>query len=454
MNTLYKLSIFALFAVGFSSCDSFLDREPLSQVTNDNFFNSETNANSAVIGMYRTMTSSFAWGQTAVIVPEFSARHVAHASAFPEYENFATHNVTVINPWTSNVWQGVYNTINAANNIILRVPEIPENAISVEKRNQFIGEGKFIRSLSYFFLVRAFGRVPLKLTATTEDEDQAIGQSDPEEIYAQIVTDLTESIEALAESNESVEATKGRATKAAARALLAKVYLYQAQYTNDYTQAANLAKEIIDSEAFQLVSSYPSIWQNENTTESIFELQFDDQTTNPLALVSNDNASMLFRAKDSTIVALFEEEDSRRDFSVFKGTRNQFYIGKFPNANPPSQNLPIIRLAEIYLIHAEAAARVSGTVSTDAFNSLNAVLTRANVSKEITEFTGLESFVQFVQEEKERELLFEGETWFDFCRTGLALEKYSTLSSEQYFVYPIPSGQIVLGGGLEQNPGY
>ncbi|WDF69822.1 RagB/SusD family nutrient uptake outer membrane protein [Sphingobacterium oryzagri] len=455
MNYIYKSSLIALFIASLTSCDSFLDKQPLSQETNDSFFSSETNANSGVIGMYRTMTSSFAWGQTVLTLPEFSAGHIAHASAFPEYENFATHTVTVINPWTSNVWQGVYSTINAANNIILRVPEIPENSITTEKRNQFVGEAKFVRALSYFFLVRAFGHVPLKLTATTEEEDQiAIPQAAPEEIYTQIVSDLTEAQEQLPESHSSTETSKGRATKAAAQALLAKVYLYQAAFTNDYSLAAATAEAVITSGAFELVSNYGSIWEAENTAESIFELQFDDQTTNPLALVSNDNASMLFYVRDTTIADLFQPTDNRRDFSVVEGSNNRSYLGKFPNFNPPSQNVPIIRLAEILLIHAEAQARVSNSVSQAAYNSLNLVLTRANVAKPISDFTSVDAFIRFVQEEKEREMLFEGETWFDFCRTGLALEKYDTISSENSFLYPIPSTQLAINPNLQQNDGY
>jgi starch-binding outer membrane protein, SusD/RagB family len=219
---------------------------------------------------------------------------------------------------------------------------------------------------------------------------------------------------------------------------------------------------IIDSDAFQLVTNYGSIWQNENTAESIFELQFDNQTTNPLASVSNNNPSMLFYVRDSSIRNLFEPTDSRRSFSVVQGTRVSSsgdttfldFMGKFPNFNPASQNLPLIRLAEIYLVHAEAEARTSGAVTEAAFSSLNAVLTRANVSGSIGDFSSVDGFVRFVQEEKEREMLFEGETWFDFCRTGLALEKYPTLTNEQYFVYPIPAAQLSLGGGLVQNPGY
>ncbi|WP_437921681.1 RagB/SusD family nutrient uptake outer membrane protein [Sphingobacterium sp. LRF_L2] len=454
MKSIYKFLYLFLLIITFSSCDSFLDKEPLHQYNNEDFFTSQENANAGVIGMYRTMTSSFTFGQTMIIVPEFSAGHVSHSASYPEYENFKTHQVTAINPWIANVWQGVYATINAANNIIQRVPAMEGTNISEEKKNQFVGEAKFVRALSYFFLVRAFNRVPLKLTATEENEDLAIPQADPAVVYEQIVKDLTESVSELPESHESTDATKGRATKAASQALLAKVYLYQAAITNDYSLAASTAEEVISSGAFQLVTDYGSIWGTQNTAESIFELQFDDQTTNPLASVSNDNASMLFYVKDASVADIYESTDKRRDVAIVSGSNNRYYMGKFPNFNPASQNLPLIRLAELLLIHAEAKARSSNSISQEAYNSLNLVLSRAGVSKAIDTFTSVDDFIQFVQEEKERELIFEGETWFDFCRTGLALEKYESLSSENYFFYPIPSAQRLLNAQLEQNPGY
>ena len=462
MNKLYTLSFIALVVATFTSCESFLDRAPLAQVTRDTYFNSETNANSATIGMYRSMTSSYTYGQTMIIVPEFSAGHVSHAATFPEYENFKTHSLTATNQWLKNVWQGTYNTINAANNIIEQVPNMPDPVISTEKRLQFVGEAKFVRALNYFFLVRAFGRVPLKLTATTEDEDIGIPQSEPTAIYEQLVKDLTASITELPESHENTEATKGRATKAAAKALLAKVYLYQASLTGDYTKAAETAAEVIHSGAFQLVQNYETIWTSQNSSESIFELQFDDQTSNTLASVTNNNPSLLFHAKDTSIAMLFEPKDKRRDFSVVRGIRKTgkeervyFFIGKFPNATPPSQNLPLIRLAETLLIYAEAEARAQNSVTDQAYDALQQVLTRAGMMKEKGEFASVEQFVQFIQEEKERELLFEGETWFDFCRTELALKKYKTLRSKNQFIYAIPIEQINLRPDiLKQNQGY
>jgi len=453
-KTAYILLLGTALTFAFTSCEKFLDREPLSQVTKDSYFNSETNANAAVVGMYRSMLSSFGYGQSMIIVPEFSAQHVSHSGQFAEYENFATYNVQTINPWTANMWKSIYATINAANNIIAGVTEMDDAIISEESKNKFVGEAKFVRALEYFFLVRAFGRVPLETMPTEEGDDLATPQATVEEIYTQITADLTDAVSLLTDGTGDVSTAKGRASQLAAKALLAKVYLYQASFSNDYSQAATLAKEVIDDERFSLVQDYGSIWGAENTAEAIFELQFDEQVTNALAAVGNDNASMLFFAKGTIPFELYEETDKRRDVTVKLGSSDRYYIGKLPNNAPATQNVPLIRLAEVYLIHAEAQARTDNAVSMASYASLEKVQARAGVVKPIETYVNLDAYIRAIQEEKERELLFEGETWFDYCRTGLALEKYEGLESADYFLYPIPESQRGLNPSLDQNDGY
>ncbi|QNL47674.1 RagB/SusD family nutrient uptake outer membrane protein [Olivibacter sp. SDN3] len=449
-----KIAILSTLALSLSACNDFLDREPIVQVNPDEYFTSENSAEAAVTGMYRSMQNSFSFGQSVIIVPEFSARHVSHASSFPEYVNFDQNAVRVDNPWIQNIWQQVYTTINAANNIIASVPEMEENAISDEKRQQFIGEAKFVRALNYFFMVRAFGAIPFPLTPTEEDSELLIPRTPIPEVYAQIVTDLEEA-SGIPDSYGDNATTKGRATGLAAKALLAKVQLYHANITGDYAQAASTAQEVIASGVFSLQGTFSTIWANENTEESIFELQFDEQVTNPLALQSNDNASNLFYAKSVSIYDMYEDDDQRRDFTVYSGTRNRYYIGKYPQGEPATQNLPVIRLAELYLIHAEAQARIDGTVSDAAYNSLKEVRDRAGIeTPPASSYGSLDDFIVAVQKEKELEMMFEGESWFDFCRTELALTDMMSIADPNFFLYPIPGNQIILNQQLDQNPGY
>jgi len=460
-KNIIRLLICCGLGLSVASCDKFLDREPLGQIGASEYFKTETNANSAVMGMYRTMMISFSFGQSFITVPEFSAVHVEHSAKFQEYELMAIHKLNTVNPWMKNIWQAAYTTINAANNIITEVPNMAEGSISNEKRDQFVGEAKFVRALNFFFLVRAFGNIPVPLTATKEGTAHDLDQSAPADVYKQIVQDLTDASKLLPVNNPNTgDAVRGRASHWAAKALLAKVYLYQGSLTNDYSKAASLADEVIKSGKYSLAADYGSIWTTENSTEAIFELQFDDQATNPLASVANNNASVLFFAKEPFIDGLFEATDKRKAFSYKKEalktdpTTTRAFMGKFPNFSPASQNFPAIRLAELYLIHAEAKARVDNSVSAASYASLKMVQDRAGVTKPISAYTSLANYITAIQDEKEKELVFEGETWFDQCRTKYALKKHSTLTSENFFLYPIPVDEINQSGKLKQNPGY
>jgi hypothetical protein len=456
MKTTLKYMILLIAVGSISSCKKFLDREPIAQVTPEQIFTTEQNAESAVNGMYRTMLGAFSYGQSRIIVPEFSAKHVNHASSFPEYVEFKENRVRLDNPWVLNIWNASYGTINAANNIIVKVAAMPASAIGEEKKLQLVNEGKFVRALNYFYLVRAFGDVPLVVAPTEEGSELKVPRNLKSEVYTQIIADLKDAA-ALPAGYASTAETKGRATNNAAKALLAKVELYNGTVTNDYTGAATLARTVISDGGFSLVANYASIWEDENTAESIFELQFDEQATNPLATVSNPSASLLFYAEGASLAQLYDTTDKRKEYTVYKNsdTDEKYYIGKYRQFSPAVQNFPVIRLAEVLLIHAEAQARVDGSVSVAAFNSYKAVRDRAGlVTPDRTSFASVASFVTAVQKEKRKELMFEGETWFDYCRTSLALTELMTVADKNFFLYPIPDSERRINPSLTQNPGY
>jgi hypothetical protein len=190
----------------------------------------------------------------------------------------------------------------------------------------------------------------------------------------------------------------------------------------------------------------------ENSSEAIFEFQFDIQATNPLSLVSNPTASVLFLASDTTY-KLFEENDIRRNFTVNK-IDNKLYIGKYRNYNPATQNVPLIRLPEVYLIYAEAQARATSHIG-DPYFYYSAVRTRAGLTTPDETLFDAASFINAVQREKRLEMMFEGEAWYDYIRTGLALtEMMADNPDPNYYLYPIPQLERGLNQNLSQNNGY
>jgi len=447
-------NIFSYVLFGFSlllafSCNEFINKEPIDQISADKLFDSEPNAKAAVTATYRSLESPYYYGQAFIVVPEFAARHLRHTASYPEYVEYEENRIRIDNPWSLNIWTAMYATINATNLIIENVPNMT-NVSSENVKLQMAREAKFVRALTYFNLVRSFGDVPLVLTPTSsaEKQDVEVTRTAATEVYSKIIEDLTEAA-SLPVAYASTEETKGRATQFAAKALLAKVYLYQA----DYARAASYAKEVIDQGGYTLTQDYPSIWKTENSSESIFELQFDQQATNTLITGTTWNGATLFFAKNN-VVNLFEDGDIRKDFSIYTANSN-FYVGKYRNDNPATQNLTIIRLSEIYLIYAEAAARSNQGVTGDAYTYYKAIRDRAQItSLAESDFADLNAFVKAVQEEKRRELIFEGEAWYDYTRTGLALTEMMVVPDPKRYLFPIPQAERNINTQLSQNSAY
>jgi len=459
MTIMKKYIALFIAAVTLLSCDDFLDKKPVDQIAAEVYFNDEGSAESSVLGLYRTMTNAYYYGQAMVIIPEFAAGHVNNVYSYPEFVNFGQNNVRIDNPWTLNIWTLSYTIINTANNIIAQVPNIPDGAIAPEKRDQFIREARFVRALTYFNLVRSWGDVPLILEptpATASLTDLQVSRSAVSEVYASIISDLQEATN-LPATYTTLEQTKGRATQWAAKALLAKVYLYRGTLndaTDDFAQSASLAREVINK-GDTLVSDFGSIWRTRNTAESIFELQFDVQATNVLATATSPTNSLLFYAKDS-VFNNFDNADTRKAATVYlQSSSNRYLIGKLPNYNPAIQNVPIIRLGELYLIYAEAQARVSGSAAGEPYAYYKAVRDRAGLTTpDESTFTSLDDFITLVQREKRLELMFEGEAWYDYTRTGLALTEMMTVPDPGRFVWPIPQVERDANPNLGQNQAY
>ncbi|MFD2036634.1 RagB/SusD family nutrient uptake outer membrane protein [Belliella marina] len=434
-----------LLMIILSSCGDFIDRSPLDQLNQETFFTDEATTQAAVIGAYRTLTSSNLYGQAFIVVPEFAAGHMRHISNFPEYLEYQNFNIRIDNPWALNIWTASYETVNACNNIIAYAPNIEEYANNENLQNM-VKEAHFIRALVYFNLVRAWGDVPLitePTTPRTTSEDIKVPRDLSSMVYDQIVSDL----EMATDLPDNYVSSKGRANGLSAKSLLAKVHLY----LGNMQDAANLADEVIQSGQFQLLQNYSHIWTIENSEESIFELQFDEQVPNTFVQNANPSSRQEFFASDAAR-ELFDEEDTRRDFTIREAEDNSgninFYVGKYRTFNPPTQNVPIIRLAEVYLIYAEAVA--SDNLQ-EGINAVSAIRTRAGLE---TDFVGSQGeLIALIQQERRKELMFEFETWFDHCRTGAAADILEVPDPNRY-LFPIPQLELDLNDKLIQNPGY
>jgi hypothetical protein len=325
-------------------------------------------------------------------------------------------------------------------------------------KNQYIGEAKFIRALAYFDLARAWGGVQLILEPTTSlSERPKIKRSSLAQTYAQIQKDLED-----AEASLPNEVNRIRATKRTVWALRARLHLYKKEWVLAEEYASKL---ITQSNDYKLLKPYNAWFANNvvGTQESIFEIQFSAQ--NPSSLrdqmahpASKQSGTYRYAPNDRFVELLRNKELSggRRALidSVKQGS-TILWFGALYYRNPSTDPTYIFRIAEMYLIRAEARAQLENL--SGAISDLNLIRDRAEVSP--TTAITQEEILLAIENERRIEFAWEGHRWFDLARTGRAKTVLEALdnktSVEPYeLVFPIPITQIQLDPELEQNPGY
>ena len=382
---------------------------------------------------------------------------------------FNTNEVPVENRYLANLYNGQYKIINLANFLIHELEADKAIGISEERKTEIISEAKFQRAFSYFNLLRFFGHyydINSAYGVVLRTDFSTVLEADPrntvQETYNLIESDLSYAAE-----NGPVFIDHFYSGSLAAKALLAKVKLY----TGEYGLAAALAQEIIDnSEGYDLESQYSDIFANQfNSSEVIFA-----PFTGPGAeggtnmyQVSNTSYSEYLRsladeqiAGDGTLEGEGADYDPRFSFAYSEDTKGVNKQGKYPFApNLASQNNTLfhLRLAEIYLIHAEALVRSGGDAGA-ALLSLNTIRDRAGVNQKT--FRDTPTLLEDIRQEKLLELFYEnGEPLYDLVRYDIlgnldASTIKPTMDSETKFVFPIPAQVLIGNNKVVQNPGY
>lgn len=362
------------------------------------------------------------------------------------------------------MWQHWYQSINRASISI----DYTENYGLTDKdyKNRLIGEAKFLRALNYFWLVRAFGDLPMSEIDLVERQPVA-------DVYTYIEQDLIDAIEVLPLKSEYSSSNLGRVTKGAAQALLSKVYLYQEEWQNAY----DMADKVIQSEEYSLHPDYAELWRasTENGVESIFEVQARgesiahgvQQYSQTQGARGTDGWGWGFNTPSENLVEAYEAEgdDIRMNATIiFAGetlwdgrevitVENERYSEKaYSSANAGAsdgdKNIRVLRYAEILLIKAEAATYLG----LDAATPLNLVRSRVELD-DISSPT-----VEDIWNERRLELAMEHDRWFDLVRTGQAESAMAadgkTFIVGQHELFPIPYNQLLQTPNMVQNPGW
>lgn len=440
MKRLFFISIYLLT---LAACD-VLDVKPESSIEASEAFKDKAGIEKGILGAYTSFQSLSYYGRTYVLFSDLAADNLEHPNDATSLEYRQVDNNAILpeNGTVGGMWSAAYEGINIANNIIVKVPTMPD--MTDEEKNRALGELYFIRALNHFNLLNFFGDVPIKITPTVGTGGLNIPREPASKVYQQIIDDLT-----FAEANLTPSSVKVRASKYAATALLARVYLYK----GDFAQAKVKATDVIANGGY-ILPSYADVFADDGSAESIFEIDFTVLSKNRIAEYNFPKSLNGRRevAPTTNVTAAYEADDARYEASLaFEGLLP--YAIKYDDLSTGADNVIVIRLADMYLIRAEAEAKLEGDV--DAIQSdVNKIRTRAQLLN--TGANTYEELLLAIEQERRIEFAFEGHRWFDLVRTGRALEVLPNVNSINQTFFPIPLDEILTNKdpGMRQNNGY
>jgi starch-binding outer membrane protein, SusD/RagB family len=429
-----------------SGCD-VLNVEPMDSIPADQAFKDKTGIERGILGSYSSLQSLSYYGRTYLIFSDLAADNLAHPAdaTSSDYAEVDNNGILPENGAVSGIWASIYDGINVANNVIDKVPGMSD--MTDEEKNVALGELYFLRALNHFNLMNYFGPIIIKTEPTVGVNNLDAGRAPVANVYDQIIEDLTFAAEHLQASSS----LKIRASKYAAIALLARVYLYK----GDYDLAYDRANDVIMNGGYALPDNYGDIFADDQSGESIFEVDFTELDRNRIAEYNFPKSLNGRRevAPDESLLNAYEAGDERKTYSIAYDGANA-YANKYNDLSKGADNVIVLRLAEMYLIRAEAEARKSGGNMTAVKNDLDIIRTRAGLPPTTAVTSG--DLLAAIEAERRVEFAFEGHRWFDLVRTGRADDLIPTVTNLNKTLFPIPSGELLTNNSpdMVQNPGY
>ena len=444
--------------LGLAGCSQKLAIAPVQSIDQSTALSNPDGVKATLTGAYATLsageTTGLFGGQTYVYADllGYTKDLVRWSGTYQGLTQMTNKQITIDNVFVTNLWLSSYRIVNQVNNVLASLETLNE-----ADKARVEGEAKFIRGSIFFELVKLYAKaytdgtpsanagIPLVLTPTNfVDASSNVSRNTVAETYAQVLKDLTDAETLLPASNGYY------ATKYAAAAQLSRVYLMQ----NNYPMAASAANRVVASGQYQLVQSvaaaYPGGTAQQpvgNTSEDIYAQQINTQSganvLNEYYGSSNYGGRGDVQVVDSTIANLYGPNDQRGKlfFNDAGSTRTLKYQNQYAN-------IPILRLAEMYLTRAEANLRAGTTVGAAPLADVNLIRTRAGA----TALTAAQLTVNAILLERQRELLFEGQQLHDLKRTKRNIGSIPWNSPQ--LIFPIPQREILSNSNLTQNEGY
>ncbi len=481
----------ALMILSGSSCKKLITiSDPITSITSAQIYTSDALATAAMAGVYTQMINGTSLtSNSANTFSNGLSTYVCGMSA-DELTPYSGVNLYVSNTLLATnaaysiiFWNSCYKAIYGSNAVIEGIAASTSGSLHDSIRTELTAEAKFVRAFSFTYLVSFFGDVPLVLT-TDVNQTMTMGRTSKDLVWKQVIQDLKDAQSGLADDYRYANGERWIPNKWAATALLARAYLYSGDNENAATQASTV---IANATQYSLVTDLNSVFLK-NSNEAIWQLQQNVNIANlgnatpegdQFIPLTSPTRGLPKVNMDSSLINSFEPGDKRKQYWVNATNRALYYTSyhdsttlyyypyKYKTATynrvvggTATEYYMVLRLAEQYLIRAEAEAKGANGGATAAIADLNTIRTRAGLPALSTALTS-DALWKAVAHERQDEFFGEwGHRWFDLTRMGLAHDVLSAIPAKQPWVgdfqllYPIPTGEIQDDHNLTQNAGY
>lgn len=445
--------IFALvLATVFTSCEKFLDLKPTNALLADNAVYDAKTSRALINSAYTSLKSYNI--SSALVLGTIPADNIFFGGSQSQNIELDNHAFTVTNSAIVSAYRSNYSLINITNWAISEIPKVQDANFSSGEQQKLVGEAHFIRALAYFNLVRSWGGVQLQLNPTTDLSTLgSIKRSTAAETYGQILQDLNIAENLLPADDAS---TRNLAQRSTIQAFRAKIRLYAGQFD----QVEEDANRVIGNSKYELVQSFNQFFQSPFLSkESIFELSATANNTGVsatpwLPASGTPRGSYEYRPTNE-IILLLNDPAKGGDRSSLLGTRgNDVYVSLYHTISPNVNPAYVLRIADIYLVRAEARVRKSNPDLEGAIADLNAVRSRANADLFPENNTDVQQILQAIWDERRIEFAFEADRWYDLVRTEQAGQVLGV--QDNLWLFPIPQADVLSDEDLDgnNNPGY
>jgi hypothetical protein len=471
----YRQYILAAFVALFmTGCEEFLDTNPYASISNDMALSNFSNIEKATNGLYAPLRSSNYLGARLIITGDVMADNVGRSAVKNSSRYVEEFNLTV-GPsigYYSGLWTTPYYIINAACKVIdaIESENFDKEDATDKQIDQLLGETLFIRAMCHFDLVRCFAQhytinnsavapnsngkgehvgIPV---ITSHDITSFPTRNTVNEVYTLVLSDLNRALELI-----SFDKGRNFASQNAVKALLARVYLYK----EDWANAAKFADEVIATGEFQLAegNDVTDFWFKDTGEETIFQLPIrptENYFPDNESLGSLYNLGTEFPYSDlivqSSLYNSYDANDLRRNLFYTDANseiRVRKYLPKTGATSPYENNIKVFRIAEMYLISAEANMRENPSLGQDRFNELRSKRGLASVPLNQPN----------LELERRLELACEGHRIFDLARWGKNNLRENNMTPEvtypsHLYILPIPVTEMQRNPNMTQNTGY